>query len=147
MKIRDLIGAEPIWVSPYLSVSAVAELMNQSDCAFLPVLEDGRAIGVVTDHDVAFASARKGASPQSTQIREAMSRAPFSVSGHDSPAEAVRQMIAKNVRRLVVEENGRFVGTVSLADLVGFINENPAGGSLPRAADRVCSAIPGLYLG
>lgn len=155
MKIRELIRSEPIWVSPYLSIADVARVMDECGCAFLPILEDGRAVGVVTDRDVAMASASKGLNAKATRIREVMSANPHSVSADAFAEDAAREMIAHNVRRLVVHEDGRFIGVVSMVDLAGLIGDERiahalremAAKNFPHHVHHETHPVPGQYLG
>lgn len=155
MTVREIINKEPVWVSPFLSVGEVAQIMKDCGCAFLPILDDGRVVGVVTDRDVAMALGLKGVNPSSTRIREVMSSSPHCVNVDATPDEVAQQMIAHNVRRLVVEEDNRFVGVVSVVDLAGLITDNQVAETLrslanlnhPRHVDHLTHPIPGQYLG
>lgn len=136
MKVRDVINPQPIWVSGTESVVSVAHLMQDSDCAFLPVVEDSRAVGIVTDRDVALALGIHGFNPSTTKVRDVMTPEPESIDADCSLEEAASQIIAKGVHRLVVEKNGEFVGVISIVDLAGLIPDSRVAQTLRMLADR-----------
>ena len=59
MKVRDIMTGEPRTCSPGTNLAAAAELMLDGDCGILPVMEDGKLVGVVTDRDMYIALATR----------------------------------------------------------------------------------------
>jgi len=64
MKIREIMTAKPKTASPRTSLAAAAHLLWDADCGILPVVEEGKLVGVVTDRDmyIALATRNKPAS-------------------------------------------------------------------------------------
>lgn len=108
----------PETVAPDTSLQAAAALMDELNVGVLPVVEDGRLLGVVTDRDITVRATAAGADPADSFVSEAMSANPRTV-GPDDEIEAVEQVMADaQVRRVpVVDAEGRLVGILSLGDL------------------------------
>ena len=92
--------------------------MKSEDVGSVPVVEDERLVGVVTDRDITIRAAAEGRDLQSTTVGEIASRDIVTVDPQQSLDEAARLMAQHQVRRLpVVEEDGRLVGIVAQADV------------------------------
>jgi CBS domain-containing protein len=101
------------------SLNDAAQLMWSYDCGALPVLDDGRVVGVVTDRDICMATYTQGKPPAELPIAGAMSHQVFSCAPDDSLAMALGLMSRHRVRRLpVVSADGALLGLLSLADIV-----------------------------
>ena len=59
MKIKDIMTPQPTTGAPDTSLAAAAELMLDADCGLLPVVEDGKLVGIVTDRDMFIALATR----------------------------------------------------------------------------------------
>jgi CBS domain-containing protein len=93
-------------------------MMAEAGCGFLPVLENGRVIGVVTDRDICLALARLDRRPALTEVREVMSRELFSCDVSAEVGVALGAMRAHGVRRLpVLDAKGKLQGVLSLDDV------------------------------
>jgi acetoin utilization protein AcuB len=155
MTVRDLVAPDPVWVSPYTSVAEAARLMEDRGCAFMPVVDGGRVVGVVTDRDLALNTAAKGYHPYHTRVSEVMSQPAHTVGADDDPEDAARTMIERNVRRLVVLEGMEFLGVLSVVDLAGLIPDERIARTLhslaehnrPREGHRASDTIGGQFLG
>ena len=99
------------------SVSEIAVMMRDGDMGAVPVVENGRLIGIVTDRDIVVRCVADGRGPD-TPVSEAMTTEIFSVRPDDFAFEAVRLMGDKQVRRVpVVDEDGKLAGIISMADV------------------------------
>ena len=119
MKVKDAMHKGVQWVGPDTPVVEVAKLMCENDIGAIPVGENDRLIGMVTDRDIVC----KGLAQDSFDARLATAR-DVMTSGihccreHDDLAKAVRHMEALKVRRLpVINNGGRMVGILSLGDV------------------------------
>jgi CBS domain-containing protein len=95
----------------------VAVLMRDGDMGAVPVVEDGKLVGIVTDRDIVVRSIADGRGP-STSVAEAMTTDIFSVTPDDFAFEAIRLMGDKQVRRIpVVDSDGSLAGIIAMADV------------------------------
>jgi CBS domain-containing protein len=117
MKVRDCMTHNVRLVSPDDTVQAAATMMKEIDAGVLPVGEDDRLVGMITDRDIAIRAVADGRGPQ-TPVREAMTREVRWVFEDEDLAEASDKMCEAKVRRLpVLSRDKRMVGIVSLGDL------------------------------
>lgn len=95
----------------------VAIMMRDGDMGAVPVIEDGRLVGIVTDRDIVVRSVADG-KVASTPVGEAMTLEVFSVKPDDFVFEAIHLMGDKQIRRIpVVNENGELAGIIAMADI------------------------------
>ena len=119
MKVKDAMHRGVDWVSPDTPVTEIAKLMREHDIGAIPIGEDDRLIGMVTDRDIVC----KGVAQESFDVRRAMARDVMTPGIHccredDDLAKAVRHMEELKVRRLpVVNKSKRMVGIISLGDI------------------------------
>lgn len=112
-------------VGPENTLVEAAGLMREMDVGALPVCEEDRLIGMLTDRDIVLRGTADGRDPNATSVRELMSSSVTSVRADQSVEEAVRVMEDRQIRRLpVIGRDGRLVGIVSLGDIA--ISSNPA---------------------
>jgi CBS domain-containing protein len=115
MNIRDIMTPNPRTVSPDDSIESAARIMRDEDTGAVPVVQDGRAVGMLTDRDIVIRAVAEGGSARA--VREVVSGRLISVSPDATTREATDLMSEHQIRRLPVVENERLVGIVSLGDL------------------------------
>ena len=115
MNIRDIMTPNPRTVSPDDSIESAARIMRDEDTGAVPVVQDGRPVGMLTDRDIVIRVVAEGGTAQS--VREIVSGRVISVSPDATTREATDLMSEHQIRRLPVVENERLVGIVSLGDL------------------------------
>jgi len=100
-----------------MSVREVAAIMHDGDMGAVPVVDEGKLIGIVTDRDIVVRVVAKGNGPDAL-IREAMTTELFTVGPDDFVFEAIRLMGEKQVRRVpVINSNGELAGIIAMADV------------------------------
>lgn len=119
MTVRELQTSDVKSCGRDTDLATVAKLMWDGDCGVVPVVtEDRKVIGMITDRDICMAAYTQGQRLGDIRVRAAMSGACHTAGPHDPVASAERTMQDNEVRRLpVVDEVGRVVGIVSLADI------------------------------
>ena len=119
MKVQDIMTREPRTCSPSTNLAAAAALMLDGDCGVLPVLEDGKLVGVVTDRDMYIALATRNQRAAELTVGE-VARSPVYTCGPDDDLQAVLETMKQHcVRRLPVEGfGGTVMGIVSMNDIV-----------------------------
>lgn len=125
MKVHQIMTARPRCIGPDNTLVEAAGLMRELDVGGLPICEDERLAGMVTDRDIVVRGTAEGCDPNSTPVRDVMSLGIIAVSADQEVEEAARLMEEKQVRRLpVLDRARRLVGIVALGDLA--ISSNPA---------------------
>ena len=141
MKIRKIMTKAPSYCTPLCTAEMAANLMHQADAGILPVVQDSldlKLLGVVTDRDLCLAVIAARRDPAHTLVNECMSRNPFCVGPDDDVRKAVDLMTEHQVRRLpVVDEHGKLMGMMSLADVVQ--REAIAADVLAAALKKICA--------
>ena len=115
MNIRDVMTSNPRTVSPEDTIQNAARIMRDEDTGVVPVVENGRAVGVVTDRDIVVRAVADGQLDR--PVREIVSGDVITARPDMSTKEAAQLMSEHQVRRLPVVENERLVGIVSIGDL------------------------------
>ncbi|MBI5445022.1 MAG: CBS domain-containing protein [Deltaproteobacteria bacterium] len=119
MDVRDVMSPNPTCCKPDTSVPEVAELMEQHDCGAIPVIDElGVPKGIITDRDLAMRVIAKGKPAGELKARDVMTPVTVTLKPHEPASEASKLMAKHRIRRLlVVDQGGKCVGMVSLADL------------------------------
>jgi CBS domain-containing protein len=115
MNIRDVMTSNPRTVSPEDTIQNAARIMRDEDTGVVPVVENGRAVGVVTDRDIVVRAVADG--ELNRPVRDIVSGDVVTARPDMSTKEAAQLMSEHQVRRLPVVENERLVGIVSIGDL------------------------------
>lgn len=126
--VKDLMTSDPTTVGPETTVSEAAKQMAREDVGPLPVVEDGRLVGIVTDRDLVVRVLAEGRDPKSTTVREAASGGLVTVSADDDLVKTLDLLGKHQVRRLPVVEGGRLVGIVAQADVAREVGSAWVGG-------------------
>jgi CBS domain-containing protein len=117
-RIREIMTSNPSTVELDKTVVDAARIMKQEDAGVVPVTQNGRLTGMVTDRDIAIRVVAEGKDPKSTAVREVATSNLVTIDPEQDLDEALRLMAQHQVRRLpVVEEDGRLVGVVAQADV------------------------------
>ena len=100
-----------------MTLCDVASMMREGDVGAVPVVDNGKLIGIVTDRDIVVRVVAEGKGTD-TSISEAMSTGLFTVTPDDFVFEAIRLMGDKQVRRIpVVAGDGSLAGIIAMADV------------------------------
>ncbi len=114
----DVMTASPRSCTPYSTVLEAVMIFRDAECGAVPIVKDGKPVGVLTDRDVALALSEYPDLP-GRAVADIMSKDPITIAP-DAPLSEVEAKIARNaVRRiLVVDRSGALVGIIAWADLV-----------------------------
>jgi CBS domain-containing protein len=109
-------GAE--WIEPDEPLLYAAQMMRDADIGAVPVGENDRLIGMITDRDITCRGVASNRSLRELRVRDVMSEGIVYCNTSDVLRNAVRLMEERKVRRLpVIDENKRMVGMLSLGDV------------------------------
>jgi CBS domain-containing protein len=114
--IRDLMSRDVKVISPEMTIGDAAKKMRDGDFGMMPVGEDDRMIGTISDRDIAIRAVAEG-KDGATKVRDVMSEGIAWAYDDDSIEQAATIMSKRQVRRLpVVDRDKRLVGIVALGD-------------------------------
>ena len=122
MKVKEAMHKGVDWVGPDTPVAELAKLMCEHDIGAIPIGENDRLIGMVTDRDIVCKGlARDSFDARDTTARDVMTEGIHCCREDDDLAKAIRHMEELKVRRLpVINKNRRMVGMLSLGDVSNF---------------------------
>ena len=136
MKIKDVMTPDVSFVSPDTPVAEIARRMRDKDIGVVPVTENDRMIGMVTDRDIVVRCVASG-SVEGATARTAMSPRVLYCYEDQSVNEILENMAEQQVRRMpVVNREKRLVGVVSIGDL-SQKSQRKAGESLKEISQSV----------
>lgn len=131
MKISDLMSHDVDTVTRRTTVTEAARRMRAGDFGALPVAEDDRLVGMVTDRDIVVRVLGTEIDASRATVADAMSDQVLYAFADQEAAAVARNMAGEHVRRMpVVDRDKRLVGIVSLGDLAGHMSETAAAGAL-----------------
>ena len=116
MNIREVMTPNPSCVGPGDPIQNAARIMRDEDTGAVPVVENGKILGMVTDRDIVIRAVADGAKLDGP-VRGIVSSDVVCATPEMSTRDASKLMAEHQVRRLPVVENDRLVGIVSLGDL------------------------------
>jgi CBS domain-containing protein len=119
MKVKDIMVSKVTCCGPETNLAAATELFWAHDCGILPVIDQGRIVGVITDRDVCIALGTKNVPASDVAVGSVMSGKAFVCKTDDDVKTALETMKKQRIRRLpVTDEAGNVVGILSLDDVV-----------------------------
>jgi len=125
MKVHEIMTAHARCVGPENTLVEAAGLMRELDVGALPVCEEDRLAGMVTDRDITLRGVAGGRDPNTTPIRDVMSQGIVYAFADQEVEEVARIMEERQIRRIpLLNREKRLVGIVSLGDIA--ISSNPA---------------------
>jgi CBS domain-containing protein len=115
--IREIMTADPRTVETGATVAEAAREMRDGDVGSVVVIENGAVAGIITDRDIAVRVVAQGLDPDATRVSEVATMRPVTLTVDQSVDDAIRLVREQNVRRIIVLQDGRAAGIVSLGDL------------------------------
>ena len=118
MKVKDAMPKKAEWVGPDTAVADVAKKMKDLDIGSMPVGENDRLIGMVTDRDITCRAVASGKDCSKLTARDVMTKGITFCRDSEDLDDALRIMEQKKIRRLpVIDEKKRMVGMLSVGDI------------------------------
>jgi CBS domain-containing protein len=136
MKIKEVMTADVDVINPAAMLVEASRRMRDEDIGALPVGENDKLVGMVTDRDIVVRAVAEGKDPEKTAVREAMSDHVLYCFEDQSTEEVSANMGENQVRRLpVVNRDKRLVGIVALGDLSSRGATGEAGSALGEISE------------
>jgi CBS domain-containing protein len=125
--------ASPRSCSPFSSVVEAALIFRDADCGIVPVTEQGRPVGVLTDRDLTLALAERNGNLSDVTVGDLMTREVVTIPSGATLDIALDRLGGEGIRRLlVVDDDGNLAGILSWTDLVPHVSERGLGALLTR---------------
>lgn len=110
-----------ITVEPNASAIEAAKIMSKAEVGCLVVADGNNALGIVTERDMLTKVTAKGKAPSRVKVSQIMSSPIITVRPDDSIRKAAKLMRDNNIRRLVVMNNGKLRGIITIRDITDSI--------------------------
>ena len=135
-QLKDVMSRDVKVVSPEMTIREAARKMCDGGFGMMPVGENDRMIGAISDRDIAIRAVAEGKGP-ATRVREVMSAGICWAYDDDTVEHAAKLMSERQVRRLpVVDHDKRLVGIVALGDFAVDSSEiKPAAEALAEISE------------
>ncbi len=117
-QLLDSKGNELYTIAPDATVFSALELMAEKNIGALPVVQDGKLVGIFSERDYARKVILAGKSSRNTQIKDLMTAKVFCVLSTDSVDKCMLLMRDKHIRHLPVLEDGKIAGILTMRDIV-----------------------------
>ena len=151
MLVRHVMADPPVTASPGMDAGDAAGLMAAHDIGALPIVEDGRLVGIVTDRDLVLRVLAERKDPRSVKVGDvATTRRIETVTPDTQLADARALMAERRIRRLPVVKDGALIGIVSLGDVaIGSASMRGVGEALAQisVSEATTEVNPGPEVG
>jgi CBS domain-containing protein len=140
MKISEVMTAQVVTVSPRSTVAEVARTMSEIESGAVPVVDDGRLVGLITDRDIVIRAIAAGLGVE-TAVADVMTPGVETCGEDDNVADAAALMGSRQIRRLVVlDGQGKLAGIVSLGDIAHDFGAKAVGHTLNEISENTPAA-------
>lgn len=109
--------SDPTWIDAKETVDKAAQQLAREDVGSLPICEDGKLTGVITDRDIVVKVIAEGQDPAKVKVGELAQGEAVTIGADDPIDELVKTMREHDVRRLPVIDGTDLVGVVAQADV------------------------------
>jgi CBS domain-containing protein len=118
MQLKDVMTRNVEDIRPQSTLQDAAAKMRQLDVGSLPVCQDDKLVGIITDRDIAIRCVAEGRSPKNTRVADVMSLRPAFCYEDEDISVAADLMEQRQIRRLpVFDSQQRLCGIIALADI------------------------------
>lgn len=125
--IREVMTPSPETVEMDKTAAEAAKLMKKVDAGMIPVVQNQKLVGTVTDRDIAIRVVAEGKDPLATTVAEIASKDVVTIGPDQDIGEALGLMASNQIRRLPVVEGGTLVGVIAQADVARAADERRVG--------------------
>jgi len=140
MNVSEVMTAQVVTATPRTTISEVARTMAKIESGAVPVVDDGRVVGLVTDRDIVIRVVAEGLGLD-TPVADVMTANVETCRETDNVADATAKMGSKQIRRLVVmDEQGKLAGIISLGDIAVDYGAKKVGETLEEISENTPAA-------
>ena len=124
MQVKEVMTVNPETLDEKESLLHAAEKMKRLNVGLVPIVKEGAVCGVVTDRDIVLRAIAEKRDPETTPVREVMSKAVACCRENEDVKKCLGVMGEKKIRRLIVtDDRGKAVGVLSLGDIATKTHE------------------------
>lgn len=136
MNVSEVMTAQVVTATPRSTIAEVAQTMAKIESGAVPVVDDGKVVGLVTDRDIVIRVVAEGLGLD-TPVSQVMTEDVETCSENDNVADATAKMGSKQIRRLVVlNDQGRLAGIISLGDIAVDYGAKKVGQTLEEISEN-----------
>jgi CBS domain-containing protein len=137
MQIKEIMTREPVVIGPDVVLKRAAERMRDLDSGVIPVGQNDRLVGMLTDRDITIRATAAGKDPNQTRVEEVMTPDVVYCFEDDDAVAAANIMEEHQLRRLIVlNRDKRLVGILSLGDLAVHTGDDRLAGQVAEAVSE-----------
>jgi CBS domain-containing protein len=145
MKVQDVMTRGVESCDRNTELAAAAMIMWRMDCGAVPIVDDGRPVGMITDRDICIAVATQHRRAEEIKVGDVISGQCYKVRAGDDIRAALEAMRAERVRRLpVVNTGGVLTGIISINDIVRAAGKTSARAKQDISAEEVLEVMKAI---
>jgi len=120
-QVRDIMQKNVITIDQDKSALDASKMLSEKKISFLVVQKDNSPIGVITERDIVQKISSFDEKPSEFSLRDIMTQEFKWVNSEEDIENAIQKMLNNNIRRLLVLDDKKLVGVITLTDLAGFL--------------------------
>ena len=131
MRVKDCMCLkEVVQATPETNLHEIAELMNKNHVGCVPVCQEEKIVGFVTDRDIVIRAIANSLDCNNTKVSDIMNTDVIKTTPDTNIDDALETMKKNQIRRLPVIENNKIVGILSMGDIAITLDEDEVGDTL-----------------
>ena len=128
MKVKEAMHKGVEWREPTTPISEIARVMKVNDVGAVPISENDKLVGIITDRDIACRAVANGTDLAKLTASDIMTKGIIYCTENEEIEDAVHLMENNQIRRLpVINDENRMVGMLSLGDLTNSVSHELVG--------------------
>jgi CBS domain-containing protein len=136
MNVSEVMTAQVVTATPRSTVAEVARTMAKIESGAVPVTDEGKVVGLITDRDIVIRVVAEGLAAD-TAVAQVMTEGVETCQEDDNVADAAARMGQRQIRRLIVlNEQGRLAGILSLGDIAADYGAKAVGRTLEEISEN-----------
>lgn len=140
MNVSEVMTAQVVTATPRTTIAEVARTMAKIESGAVPVVDDGRVVGLITDRDIVIRVVAEGLGLD-TSVADVMTGDVQTCREDDNVADAAAKMGSKQIRRLIVlNDQGNLAGIISLGDIAVDYGAKRVGETLEEISENTPAA-------
>ncbi len=135
MNVQEIMTRDVVTIPSTMTIAEVARAMRENDIGSLPVVDDGKLVGVITDRDIVMRIVAEGRDPQVELTLDHLTKDVLTAAPDWSSEQASELMAREQIRRMPVVDGGLLVGYLALADIAATDEDKEVGDTLEKISE------------